>query len=306
MGIPIETWSADVNGRFLDRDSAPVQQPYQCHDVWLDYANRVHDMPVANPNLGWAPGNGYTNQVWRQFPAVSGVEQYFRKKYGTAGLGRGDVVFWDAYQGGLPHVAVALGPIEGDTFLAVSQNPGVTRITRLTAAGVIGYLEPLKPVGPAPGGGGGATVQQLVDEVFAGLWGNGDERRDRLTAAGYDYGTVQAAVNARAAASSGAGKSVDELAHEVIAGIWGNGEDRRAALTASGYDYGAVQGRVNALLGGDAPAPSGRRVIVDPGDSLSSIAQQFGSTWQAIYAANRAVIGDNPNRIFPGQELVIP
>ena len=41
------------------------------------------------------------------------------------------------------------------------------------------------------------TVAELVDEVFAGKWGDGAERKNKLTAAGYDYDTVQDAVNAR-------------------------------------------------------------------------------------------------------------
>lgn len=37
----------------------------------------------------------------------------------------------------------------------------------------------------------------IVDEVIRGKWGNGEERRIRLSAAGYDYATVQAEVNRR-------------------------------------------------------------------------------------------------------------
>lgn len=33
-------------------------------------------------------------------------------------------------------------------------------------------------------------------EVLSGKWGNGAERRERLTAAGYDYNAVQSIVNA--------------------------------------------------------------------------------------------------------------
>lgn len=41
------------------------------------------------------------------------------------------------------------------------------------------------------------TVPELVEEVLDGKWGNGAEREDRLTAAGYDYKAVQDAVNAK-------------------------------------------------------------------------------------------------------------
>ncbi|WP_345983738.1 transglycosylase family protein [Streptomyces sp. DSS69] len=44
---------------------------------------------------------------------------------------------------------------------------------------------------------------------------------------------------------------------------------------------------------------------VTSGDSLSGIAdaQRVRGGWQKLYAANRAVVGDNPDLIFPGQRL---
>lgn len=41
------------------------------------------------------------------------------------------------------------------------------------------------------------TVVEIADEVIAGKWGNGSDRKKRLEAAGYNYATVQAAVNAK-------------------------------------------------------------------------------------------------------------
>ena len=38
-------------------------------------------------------------------------------------------------------------------------------------------------------------LDAVAREVIAGKWGNGGERRTRLTAAGYDYDAVQARVN---------------------------------------------------------------------------------------------------------------
>ena len=94
------------------------------------------------------------------------------------------------------------------------------------------------------------TIAQLADEVIAGLWGNGEDRKKRLQAAGYDYAAVQAAVNEKllGAPKMKADKSIDQLAIEVIRGDWGNGEDRKKRLTAAGYDYAAVQRKVNELL----------------------------------------------------------
>lgn len=54
------------------------------------------------------------------------------------------------------------------------------------------------------------------------------------------------------------------------------------------------------------PAPPAKRThIVRPGENLTSIGRKYGRTWQQIYNANRNVIKD-PNKIYPGQRLVIP
>ncbi|MBQ1092013.1 transglycosylase family protein [Streptomyces sp. B93] len=42
---------------------------------------------------------------------------------------------------------------------------------------------------------------------------------------------------------------------------------------------------------------------VRAGDTLSGIAARHGTGWQRLYAANRAVIGDDPDVIVPGQRL---
>ena len=42
---------------------------------------------------------------------------------------------------------------------------------------------------------GKKTVDQVAREVLQGKWGNGSDRRKRLTAAGYDYAAVQKRVN---------------------------------------------------------------------------------------------------------------
>lgn len=39
------------------------------------------------------------------------------------------------------------------------------------------------------------TVEEIAKEVIAGLWGNGEERKKKLQAAGYSYATIQEEVN---------------------------------------------------------------------------------------------------------------
>jgi hypothetical protein len=66
----------------------------------------------------------------------------------------------------------------------------------------------------------------------------------------------------------------------------------------------------------DVGLVNGSRVLVQPGDSLWSIAaRHLGSSadgpaitaaWHEWYAANRQVVGNNPNLIYPGQRLTAP
>jgi len=54
-------------------------------------------------------------------------------------------------------------------------------------------------------------------------------------------------------------------------------------------------------------APPPRTYTVQPGDTLSGIAATFGlDGWQRLYEVNADVIGSDPDRIYPGQVLVIP
>lgn len=93
------------------------------------------------------------------------------------------------------------------------------------------------------------SVDEVAKEVLAGKWGNGDERKQRLTAAGYDYAAVQNAVNTLCGKTAvPAKKSNTEIAKEVIAGKWGNGAERKKRLADAGYNYSEIQQIVNRLL----------------------------------------------------------
>lgn len=93
------------------------------------------------------------------------------------------------------------------------------------------------------------SVNTIAREVLAGKWGNGTDRKSRLTKAGYDYNKVQAAVNKLVKASQMTqDKVINAVAHEVIAGRWGNGQERIDRLTAAGYIPDKIQKRVNELM----------------------------------------------------------
>ncbi|MCI7725402.1 MAG: LysM peptidoglycan-binding domain-containing protein [Erysipelotrichaceae bacterium] len=136
------------------------------------------------------------------------------------------------------------------------------------------------------------SVEQLAREVLQGLWGNGGERKNRLTSAGYDYNAVQKRVNEMC----GAKKSNYEIAREVIAGKWGNGDDRKQRLTSAGYNYTVIQAIVNKLMGDNKAV----YYTVRSGDTLSDIASRYGTTYQHLAQINGIA---DPNRIYPGQKI---
>ena len=99
------------------------------------------------------------------------------------------------------------------------------------------------------------SLDAVAQEVIDGKWGNGADRRARLTAAGYSASEVQARVNAMLSVNQGKEvprKSTDELAREVIAGKWGNDPHRSDALRKQGYDPRSVQNRVNDILAAES------------------------------------------------------
>ena len=99
--------------------------------------------------------------------------------------------------------------------------------------------------------GSSSSDEDVAREVIAGVWGNGQDRINRLTNAGYNASNIQAIVNSllSGGSSSTASYDVTEIAQEVIRGLWGNGQDRINRLTNAGYDYNEVQQKVNELLG---------------------------------------------------------
>ena len=84
-------------------------------------------------------------------------------------------------------------------------------------------------------------------------------------------------------------------------GIFGNKDEKEP-------DFSNLKGGSSSAAATPAAVESARTYTVVEGDSLSKIAKhQYGdgNKWRKIYDANRDVI-DNPDLIFPGQQLRIP
>lgn len=166
------------------------------------------------------------------------------------------------------------------------------------------YASPKTIVQPKPITTAGAkkSSEQIADEIIAGTygWGNGDDRKAKLKAAGYDPAAVQAIVNQKLTPIV-TKKSDDEIVAEVIAGKWGDGDARVTALKNAGYDAAAIQQKVNEK---QVPQPAVvTTYTVQSGDALWSIARMYGTTWNTLAALNHLA---NPNMIYSNQVLKVP
>ena len=119
----------------------------------------------------------------------------------------GDVIFYDWQDSGSgdntgwpDHVGI-VETVSGSTITVIEGNKSDAvgrRMLQVNGKYIRGYGVPKYSSGsaaPTPATPS-KTVDELVQEVLDGKWGNGTDRKDRLTAAGYDYSAVQVKVNA--------------------------------------------------------------------------------------------------------------
>ena len=69
---------------------------------------------------------------------------------------------------------------------------------------------------------------------------------------------------------------------------------------------GTTPGTATAAAKSTAAPQGGGTYTVKSGDTLSKIGQHHGVAWREIFEANKDVIGDDPDKIKPGQTLRIP
>lgn len=144
---------------------------------------------------------------------------------------------YDIWQNGLVYVAGA-GNVDHDFCY--------TDLSAIVKSG--GYNGFQKATTSAPAK---KTNEEIAKEVIVGRWGAGEDRRKRLTLAGYDYVTVQNIVNKLMASNpipTLKKKTNDQIADEVILGKWSAGAKRMQLLTEAGYDYMTIQNLVNKKL----------------------------------------------------------
>lgn len=118
----------------------------------------------------------------------------------------GDVIFYDwddsrtgDCMGWPDHVGIVEG-VDGGKITVIEGNKNNAvgrRVLAVDGRYIRGYGVPRyeEESGEDAAGSAAKTVAAIAKEVIAGAWGNGEERKKRLEAAGYDYRAVQDKVN---------------------------------------------------------------------------------------------------------------
>ena len=172
----------------------------------------------------------------------------------------GDIIFYDwddsgsgDNKGWSDHVGI-VEKVSGTTITIIEGNKNNAverRIINVNTKTIRGYGVPKYATNSASVAPSTPTAKKDLDtvakEVLAGKWGNGDDRKKKLAAAGYNYSEVQARVNQLSGGST-TKKTVTDIAKEVIAGKWGVGAERKKKLEAAGYNYNEIQKKVNSLM----------------------------------------------------------
>ncbi len=265
----------------------------------------------SNPVFGTANARAWVKTWCDRVYAKTGVKPLVYTSASALGQvrGIGDYGLWIAQYANMSPTGWQAHPWnEGKYSCAIRQYSSCGRlsgysgnldmnIAYMDAAAWKRYANPGSEPSAQPSAPTHKTNEEIAQEVIDGAWGNGNDRKNRLEAAGYNYTVIQSIVNAKLGSS--VKKSNTEIASEVISGKWGNGADRKNRLTAAGYDYNAIQSLVNSMLDGGNTS-SNVYYTIKSGDTLSGIAAKFGTTYQKLAQLNGI---SNPNVIYAGQKI---
>lgn len=145
----------------------------------------------------------------------------------TSESGYGSSAFWNSTRNN-SNGRWGLG--SGYTFRGCIVNPAVGDVHHTT------------PSTPTPT----KSIDEIANEVIQGKWGNGEDRKNRLTNAGYNASEVQNRVNAilnNNPHSTTPSVDILTLVKKTIRGDFGNGQTRKDNL---GSNYDEVMKQVNA------------------------------------------------------------
>ncbi|MGN0063807.1 MAG: CHAP domain-containing protein [Nocardioides sp.] len=140
----VDEFVAAYNGRYVDVDGFPAEQPYQCTDLFNKFHSEVMGGSYVRMDI-----SGGAKDLWSTSNAQ--IANLYTKVSASATARKGDVAVWSgnmAGSGGYGHVAIVLTD-KGSALSTLTQNPGATTIKDIGKTHLLGYLRPKS----LPGGG---------------------------------------------------------------------------------------------------------------------------------------------------------
>lgn len=263
-------------------------------------------------NTAWGQGVTYAKEFLDRVYSVTGIKPliYMSKsvcrEFDWTSVVNGDYGLWVAQYANYNHTGYQANPWTDNKGYGAWKGPVIFQYSssgRLDGYGGnldinIAYMDgegwrkyagstgnPNPSPEPQPADDPSGSTLQLVINTMRNVYGTGDARKAAL---GSRYGEVQEFINHIAASST------STLVSETLAGRYGNGDDRKTVL---GEKYVAVQ---NAINGKSSGGSSATYYVVRSGDTLSKIANRYGTTYQKLAQMNGI---SNPNKIYKGQKL---
>lgn len=216
-------------GRFNEIIGSMKYPSLNCNaENFIERAKNTYGLQVVPyPTLGgimvWAKGSLSSGDGAGHVAIVERIDS--KNQIYTSESGYGSSAFWNSVRRN-DNGRWGLG--SGYTFRGCIINPAI---------GDVHYVDPTPAPTPTK------DIDTVAREVIRGDWGNGQERKDRLTQAGYDYNQVQARVNEILAGDTPAPSTdILTLVKKTIRGDFGNGDARKKAL---GSNYAEVQRQVD-------------------------------------------------------------
>lgn len=200
MATPHEYYQA-VIGKAFDEDGV---YGAQCVDGFKHFCRTVLGKDLTNVSICY--NTGYAHSIWDNIEEL-GLNEYFDKVPSNQ-MTDGDWSIWATGSPQCPssHIAMFRKDNGNGTGIFLGQNQaGISAYSQINIsyAGIRGGLRPKiyhqAPPQPAPTPQPSKSISEIADEVIRGDWGNGEERRQRLEQAGYNYNDVQTEVNRKLA-----------------------------------------------------------------------------------------------------------
>ncbi|KPI22773.1 Transglycosylase-like domain protein [Actinobacteria bacterium OK074] len=112
-------------------------------------------------------------------------------------------------------------------------------------------------------------------------------------------GSAPAASGSSSSAKSGGGSSSSSSSKSSSSSSSSAGSNRTESTASERTTTHTNRSETRSIASKNA------NYTVRDGDTLSEIAESHGTIWQKVYAENKAVIGDDPNLIVPGQRFEV-